>query len=60
MEYTITYGPHRINCTAENTSPITVRYQFMPLYGPERWYDYEPQTFVSRTPAAGERSKEDK
>ena len=47
MEYEIHYGPHRINCTAESTSPITVRYQFMPLYGPQEWFDYEPKTLVS-------------
>lgn len=46
----IDYSPHRIKVTASgNTCPLTMRWQFMPLYGPQEWFDFEPQT---RTPAA--------
>ena len=52
MDYEIFYSPHRIQVTAVgNTSPFTMRYQFMPLYGPQRWYDFEPQTQLFRDAA---------
>ena len=59
MEYEITYSPHRIVCTAVNNSPLTIRYQFMPLYGPQEWFDFEARTLVSRS-AAPSRSTEEK
>ena len=48
MEYEIIYQPHRNNCTAVATSPLTVRYQVEYLYGPPGvLFDVEPRTLVS-------------
>jgi len=37
---------HRIMCTAVATSPVTIRMQVMPLYGPQEWFDCELETLV--------------
>ena len=56
MDYEITYSPHRIQCSAVSTSPVTIRYQFMPLYGPQEWFDYDPYTLEYWPSAAPSRS----
>ena len=45
----IIYSPHRLLITSESgTSPMTIRFQFMPMYGPQEWYDFVPNTQVRR------------
>ena len=46
-----------MSCTGDSIAPFTVRYQFMPLYGPQRWYDFEPQTQVRGDAASSEGEK---
>ena len=54
MDYEITYSPHRIICTAVINSSMTIRYQFMPMYGPFEWLDFEPKTQVRLDAASSE------
>ena len=39
--------------TGESLSPLTMRFQFMPLYGPQKWFDCEPVTLVPPSAAHG-------
>lgn len=52
----IDYSPHRIKVTASgNSCSLTMRWQFMPLYGPQEWFDFEP---VTRTQSPAAKRKE--
>lgn len=52
----IYYSPHRIQVTAQgNNQTLDVRYYFMPLYGPQEWFTFEPVTQLQ--PSDGEQRK---
>ena len=50
----ILYSQHRIRVIAESTSPVPIKCQVMPMYGPEQWFDVEWETLASPLPQKDE------